>query len=126
MTLTGVTKIGELVLTGSYPILIAPHMSISGFCVKDKPSACCGFAKLLEAGAEVDEEIKASYLKYIKGQKKRLYPFAVQHEELLRLMLTEKMLVRKDVDLLLEECDKQENVTVKAAVLEYSGRNLKP
>ena len=101
-------------------VLIALHISISNFSAADKPGACCGFAKAYLDGAEIDEEIKAGYLKYIKGQKKKLYPAAVQHEALLQLMFAEKMIPRKDIDLLLEECDKQKNAAAKAAVLEYA------
>ena len=39
-------------------------------------------------------------------------------------MFAEKMISRKDVDLLLEECEKQKNATAKAAVLEYAHQFL--
>lgn len=110
----------------SRPVLVAPHISIVKFDKEDKPGACRGFAKAYLDGTELDEEIKAGYLKYIKGQKKRLFPAAVRHEELLQLMFAEKMLDRKDIDPLLAECDKQNNVSAKAAVLNYAGRDLKP
>ena len=122
----GVTTIHKSVFEDSCPAIIAPHIPVAGFDAADKPGACCGFAKLYLDGAALDEEIKAGYLKYIKGQKKRLFPLSVQHEELLRVMLAEKMIVRKDIDPLLEECDKQSNISAKAAVLDYAGRNLKP
>ena len=93
---------------------------------EDKPGACVGFAKAYLDSAELDEEIRAGYLKYIKGQKKRLFPAAIQHEELLRLMFAEKILDRNDIDPLLAECGKQNNSAAKAAVLDYAGRNLKP
>ena len=123
---TGVTEIGKDVFKNCRPVLIAPHIPISGVAKEDKPSACAGFAQAYLDGREIDEDIKAGYLKYIKGQKKRLFPLSVQHEELLRVMLAEKMIVRKDIDPLLEECDKQNNIAAKAAVLDYAGRNLKP
>ena len=78
------------------------------------------------SGRHGDGQIRAGYLKYIKGQNKRLFPAAIQHEELLQLMFAEKMIPRKDIDPLLEECDKQNNIAAKAAVLDYAGRNLKP
>ena len=106
--------------------LIALHIPISNFGAANRPCACAGFAKAYLDGWEIDEEIKAGYLKYIKGQRKRLFPAAVQHEELLQLMFVEKMLGRKDIDPLLEEGDKQNNISAKAAVLDYAGRNLKP
>ena len=95
------------------PPLIALHIPISNFSAENKPGACAGFAKAYLDGAEIDEAIKAGYLKYIKGQRKRLFPAAVQHEALLQLMLVEKMLVRKDFDLLLAECAEQNNVEAR-------------
>ena len=124
--LAGVKKIDKSVFKNSRPAIIAPHIPVGSFDAEDKPDACRGFAKLYLDGAEIDGKIKAGYLKYIKGQKKRLYPKAIQHEALLRLMFAEKMIVRKDIDSLLEECDRQNNISAKAAVLDYAGRNLKP
>ena len=119
----GVTVINKYVFQGCRPALITPHIPISSIAREDKPGACAGFAKAYLDGREIDEAIKAGYLKYIKGQRKRLYPLAIQHEELLQLMFTEKLIVRKDIDPLLEECDKQSNTSAKAAVLDYAGRN---
>ena len=121
-----VTKIGKDAFLCSFPALIAPHIPVSNFDTSRKPGACAGFAKAYLDSQEIDEAIKAGYLKYIKGQKKWLFPLLVQHEELLRLMFAEKMIVRKDIDPLLEECDRQNNISAKAAVLDYAGRNLKP
>ena len=121
-----VKEIDKYVFQGCRPVLITPHIPISSIAREDKPGACAGFAKAYLDGWEIDEDIKAGYLKYIKGQKKRLFPAAIQHEELLRLMFAEKMIVRKDIDPLLEECDRQNNISAKAAVLDYAGRNLKP
>ena len=119
-----VEEIDKSVFEGSRPAIIAPHIPIDDFVPKNKPGACAGFAKAYLDGMELDEEIKAEYLEYIKGNKKRLYPDAVRHEELLQLMFAEKMISRKDVDLLLEECEKQKNATAKAAVLEYAHQFL--
>ena len=121
-----VEEIDKSVFEDSRPAIIAPHIPIDDFAPKNKPGACAGFAKAYLDGAELDEEIKAGYLKYIKGQRKRLFPVAIQHEELLRLMFAEKIIPRKDIDLLLEECDRQNNIAAKAAVLDYAGKNLKP
>ena len=119
-----VKEIDKYVFQGCRPVLITPHIPISSIAREDKPGACAGFAKAYLDGREIDEAIKAGYLKYIKGQRKRLYPLAIQHEELLQLMFTEKMIPRKDIDLLLEECKKQKNTTAKAAVLEYAHQFL--
>ena len=121
-----VKEIDKYVFQGCRPVLITPHIPISSIAKEDKPGACAGFAKAYLDGREIDEDIKAGYLKYIKGQKKRLFPLSVHHEQLLRVMLAEKMIVRKDIDPLLEECDKQSNISAKAAVLDYAGRSLEP
>nr|WP_325258969.1 leucine-rich repeat domain-containing protein [uncultured Oscillibacter sp.] len=115
-----VEEIDKSVFEGSCPAIIAPHIPIDDFAPKNKPGACAGFAKAYLDGMELDEEIKAEYLEYIKGHKKKLYPDAVRHEELLQLMFADKVIPRKDIDLLLEECDKQKNAAAKAAVLEYA------
>ena len=119
-----VEEIDKSVFEDSRPAIIAPHIPVAGFDAADKPGACCGFAKLYLDGAALDEEIKAGYLKYIKGNKKRLYPDAVRHEELLQLMFTEKMIPQKDIDLLLDECEKQKNTAAKVVVLEYAHQFL--
>ena len=116
-----VEEIDKSVFEDSRPAIIAPHIPIDDFAPKNKPGACAGFAKAYLDSREINEEIKAGYLKYIKGQKKWLFPAAIQHEELLRLMFAEKMIVRKDIDPLLAECDKQNNIAAKAAVLDYAG-----
>ena len=119
-----VEEIDKSVFEGSRPAIIAPHIPIDEFAPANKPGACAGFAKAYLDGMELDEEIKAEYLEYIKGNKKKLYPDAVRHEELLQLMFAGKMIPRKDVDVLLEECEKQKNTTAKAAVLEYAHQFL--
>lgn len=119
-----VEEIDKSVFEGSCPAIIAPHIPIDDFAPKNKPGACAGFAKAYLDGMELDEEIKAEYLEYIKGHKKKLYPDAVRHEELLQLMFADKVIPRKDIDLLLEECDKQKNAAAKAAVLEYAHQFL--
>ncbi|NBI69046.1 leucine-rich repeat domain-containing protein, partial [Pseudoflavonifractor sp. 60] len=107
-------------------IIVAPCISISSFPEENKLNACIGFARWYCKGREISNEILADYLKYIKGQKEKLYSAAIEHEELLQFMFAENMLARKDIDPLLEECDKQNNVAAKAAVLDYAGRSLEP
>lgn len=48
----------------------------------------------------------------------------LRHEELLRLMLAEKMIPQKDLDLLLEESEKRKSNAAKAMVLKYAHWNL--
>ena len=72
---------------------------------------------------EMEEALQAGYLSYIRRQRKRLYPLAVGNEEVLRLMVAEKMIPKKDVPLLLDEAEAGQNAAAKALILEY-GRKL--
>lgn len=118
----GIKRIGKSVFGESRPALVAPHIPIGQFCAEDKPGAAWGLAKLYWEGGEIDGQIRAGYLRYIKSQRKRLYPLAVRRQELLRLMLAEQMPAPADLNLLLEECDRQGDPAAKAAALEYRRR----
>lgn len=118
-----VTTLGNSVFKDCRLDLVAPYIPIGYFDAACKPGACAGFAVAYLDGSEMDEEVKAGYL---KGQKKRLLPLAMEHDELLRLMLTEKMQDRKVCEGLLTECDQQQNIAAKAAILDYMGKSLKP
>ena len=118
-----VKEIDKYVFQGCRPVLITPHIPISSIAKEDKPGACVGFAKAYLDGREIDEAIKAGYLKYIKGQRTRFYHLAIQHVEILQLIFRDIFIARKDIDPLLDECDKQSNTSAKAAVLDYAGRN---
>ena len=61
-------------------------------------------------------------LKYIKNQRRHLFPMAVREPELLRFMAAEGMLTAKDYPLLLAEAEAQQNTAAKAAILEYQNR----
>ena len=112
-------KSEEIIKLAQNAILYIPGVPISEIIREWQPAAVRGFARLYQENAEMDGDIRAGYLKFIKGRKKGLCPLAVEHEELLQLMLAEKMFPRKDVDVLLAECDKQNNETAKAAVMDY-------
>lgn len=107
-----------------FAALIAPHIPVENFHPDDRPDACYGFAKLYFEDAEIDDGIRAGYLKYIKDQRKALYSGAVMQKELLRLMLVEKLVPWEDICLLLEECCEWNNNAARDAVLEYSQNSL--
>lgn len=50
-----------------------PHSRFR-FDKEDKPSVCCGFAKMYLDGMELGEEIKGGYFRYIRGQKNGSIP----------------------------------------------------
>ncbi len=103
--------------------LAALRVPIGEWKAKEKPAAVRGFALARQAGMEMEEALQAGYLSYIRRQRKRLYPLAVGHEEVLRLMIAEKMIPKKDVSLLLDEAEARQNAAAKALILEY-GRKL--
>lgn len=111
--------------TGSVRIW-APDMPLGKIPAGYKPNALLGFLHALDTEAAVPEERRTEYKEYVRSQRKRLFPLAVRHEALLRFMFAEKMLDHKDIGLLLEECEKQDNAAAKAAVMDYAGRSLKP
>ena len=103
--------------------LAALRVPIDEWKAKEKPAAVRGFALARQAGMEMEEALQAGYLSYIRRQRKRLYSLAVGHEEVLRLMIAEKMIPKKDVSLLLDEAEARQNAAAKALILEY-GRKL--
>lgn len=127
-----VTMLGRLetvhqsAFEGCRPVLIAPNTPLSVFDKNDKPGAVLGFAKAYAARMEMVPDARQSSLQYIRQQRRRCYPAAVRHPELFRLMLEEKIIPQKDVELLLEECSRQNNPSAKAEILEYAHRNFRP
>ena len=112
--------------SGSSAALLAPHIPISGIDKEDRPAALKGFARLYLEGAEMEEAVRAEYLKYIRNQKRKLYPLAVQQVEVLRLLFAARLVARKDVGALLEECGRQRNPAAMAEVLECANRTFQP
>lgn len=110
----------------SRPIIRAPNTPISVFDRKDKPGAVLGFAEAYQEGEEMEESALMESLKYIRSQRKRYYTKAIEHPALFRLMLAEKIIPKKDIARLLEECGAQGNTAAKAEVLEYAHRNFRP
>jgi hypothetical protein len=119
----GVTAIDKTVFLGCDPAVVAPHIPLSDFHRLDKPKAIRGFALAYLRAMPMEEDNRAGYLSYIRRQRKRLYPLAVGNEEVLRLMIAEKMISKKDVLLLLDEAEAGQNAAAKALILEY-GREL--
>ncbi len=117
-------KIDKSAFQGCHPMLLAARSPIGAFWADDKPGAISGFAKLYLKDAEINEEIRAGYFKYIKGNKSKIHPLAIENEEILQMMMQEKLITRKDVDLLMDESDKQRNYTAKAAIMQYNHENF--
>lgn len=87
-----------------------------------KDAAIMTAVRRITSGEERNEEA----LRYIKNQRRRLFPMAVREPELLRFMAAEGMLTGKDYPLLLAEAEAQQNTAAKAAVLEHQNRSGGP
>ena len=83
-----------------------------------KDAAIMTAVRRITSGEERNEEV----LRYIKNQRRHLFPMAVREPEFLRFMAAEGMLTGKDYPLLLAEAEAQQNTAAKAAILEYQNR----
>ena len=107
---------------GADCVIIAPKVKLSSVPPSIKAMLVSGFAAADEAGEAEKGWAREEYLRYIRSQRKRLFPLALRRQELLRLMLAQKMLLADDIKVLLqnEKCDAE----AKAALLEYKSANF--
>lgn len=107
---------------GADCVIIAPKVKLSSVPPSIKAMLVSGFAAADEAGEAEEGWAREEYLRYIRSQRKRLFPLALRRQELLRLMLAQKMLLADDIKELLqnEKCDAE----AKAALLEYKSANF--
>ena len=96
--------------------IVAPDLPLGDMPAFWKQRAVWGFAGEQD---RYPEERQAEYLKYIKSQRKKLFSLAVQHQELLFLMLEEALVPAKDIGTLLDEADRQNNAAARAAIQAY-------
>lgn len=79
-----------------------------------------GFIVMWNNNADIADEQKAAYLKYLKSQRKKYYARLVKEPKLLYLFLTENILSREDVTALIDSDSNGISVEIKALLLEYS------
>ena len=96
--------------------IVAPNMPLGNLPTFWKQRAVWGFA--LEQHRYSGER-QGEYLKYIRSQRKRLYPLALRQQELLLLMCGEDVIPPKDVQALLGEADRQGNTAAKKMILAH-------
>lgn len=103
-------------------VIIAPKVKLPSMPVPIKAKLASGFAAAYEAGETEKGWPRDEYLRYIRSQRKRLFPLALRRQALLRLMLAQKMLRPDDIKELLqnEKCDAE----AKAALLKYKSANF--
>lgn len=100
------------------------NIPISSVSKDWKMKALLSFSRQDTGGEEIPEEIRAGYLKYIKGQRKRLYEAALDTPELMQVMVREKMIPQADFDGIFEKAAQRRNPELTAMLLEYQNKNL--
>lgn len=107
---------------GADCVIRAPKVKLSSMPVPIKAMLVSGFSEAYEAGETEKGWPRDEYLRYIRSQRKRLFPLALRRQALLRLMLAQKMLRPDDIKELLqnEKCDAE----AKAALLKYKSANF--
>lgn len=100
----------------------APGLPWSEVHQQMKQSLILGWACAAEDGLTPPEERLAEYQKYLKANRKRLYPLALEHMPLLQRMFEAKVIPYKEIQPLVEEAG--DNATVKTALLDYMNRNF--
>lgn len=115
-----VTSIDKTVFTGSDPAILAPHIPVGQFDKANRAQAIRGFALAWAENRPMEQQDRDGYLQYIRRQRKRLYPLAVRHPALLKLMLTEQIVPPHQVPLLLDLARQAGSKGAEQAVLAYS------
>ncbi|MBM6938895.1 leucine-rich repeat domain-containing protein [Pseudoflavonifractor phocaeensis] len=113
--------------SGENMAFYTPAMSMAQLpSTEYKQAAARGFALRYAAGTELPEAYRADCLKYIRGQKKKLYPMALQFPPLLHVMLVEKMAPKGDLPDLIDQAASLNKPEVTAMLLDYQDKQLKP
>ena len=99
--------------------LRADGIALNDLSVKCRQAAMVDFARRLLAGEEIPSDRQAACLQYIQSNRKKLYSYALQYGDLLRLMLEERIIPQKDVQSLLDESDRQGSAAAKEVILAY-------
>ena len=110
---------------GSDPAIAAPHIPLANFPKIDRPKAIRGFAVAYLQSMPMAPEERTAYLTYIRRQRKRLYPLALRHEELLRLMIAESVIPQRDIQFLLEQAEALPNAAAREMIAAY-GESYEP
>ena len=113
--------------SGENMAFYTPAMSITQLpSTEYKQAAVRGFALRYGSGETLPEAYRADCIKYIKGQKKKLYPIAMEFPALLHVMLAEKIEPKGDLPDLIEQATSLNKPEVTAMLLDYQDRQLKP
>lgn len=99
--------------------LRADGIALNDLSVKCRQAVMVDFARRLLAGEKIPSDRQMECLQYIRSNRKKLYPYALQHGDLLRFMLGEQLIPQKDIQPLLDEADRQGLTAAGAILLAY-------
>lgn len=77
--------------------IIVPQISIDALPAKLKRPAALGYMIHVAQGGAVSTDVDAAYLKYVKSQKKKLYPEMIILPEVADYLINEALIVKKDI-----------------------------
>ena len=104
-----------VILPKSQNIVI--HMEdITGISTRYRPGAAVGFA---EDGRDCADKNGKKYCKYIRSHAAKLIGTAVEHPALFRLMLREKLIDAKDMDMVSMTVQETDDAELVAALRDY-------
>ena len=127
VTILGKTEIWKEAFSDHVSVIVAEQLRMGDYPLPVyKQAAARGFALRYGSKETLPEDYRADCLKYIKGQKKKLYPMALQFPPLLHVMLGEKMVPKGDLPDLIEQAASLNKPEVTAMLLDYQDRQLKP
>lgn len=102
--------------------LYAPEMEVSKLHTSCRKNALLGFLDMRKNADTLDSKIESSYLKYCRGQKKKLYDMACGCADLLEYMLSENIIPSEDLDGIIT---KSTDAVITAMLMEYAEKNRK-
>ena len=127
VTILGKPEIERGVLPDSVVSIVAEQLRMSDYPTPPyKRAAVRGFTLRYGSGEALPEDYRSDCLKYIKGQKKKLYPEALADPALLHVMLAEQIIPKGDLHDLMEQAVTRNKPEVTAMLLDYQDKLLKP
>ena len=127
VTILGEPEISEEAFPESGVSIVAEQLRMGAYPVPAyKRAAARGFALRYSSGETLPEDYRADCLKYIRGQRKKLYPIALSDPALLHVMLAEKIVSKEDLPDLIDQAAAVGNAEITAMLLAYQEQQLKP
>lgn len=87
-----------------------------------RSNALSGFLYAFENSIELDKNVYADNLAFLKRRRKKLYLEAIQRITLLKLMLDERLIPKKEIGDILSLAQATKNVEAAAMILAYSNQ----